>query len=165
MNNRRIVRSLYTLPVLMGVLVAACASPGPQPIVYGEDACHYCNMTIMERGFACELVTTKGKVFKFDAIECLAAFEKSGAMSDDDIHSQWVANYNNSGTLLHLDSATFIYSDQIRSPMAGGLCAVDKHDVAIRVRDSYKGRIVSWDEACDIIGEKWNVTPAAKQGV
>lgn len=161
-NHRR--KQIGTALVLVGLALTACGSPAPQPIVYGEDACQYCNMTIMERGFACELVTTKGKVFKFDAIECLAAYRESGSIDGGDVHSQWVSDYNKSGTLLNADDATFIFSKDIRSPMAGGLCAVEDHDVAIRVRDSYKGRIVTWNEVCRIVADKWNVTPAADKG-
>ncbi|GAB4315894.1 MAG: hypothetical protein Kow0074_03700 [Candidatus Zixiibacteriota bacterium] len=161
-NHQR--KRMCTALGLAGLILTACGSPAPQPIVYGEDACHYCNMTIMERGFACELVTTKGKVYKFDAIECLAAYRESGAIDDSDVHSQWVSDYNNAGTLLNVDSATFIYSDDIRSPMAGGLCAVNDQDVAVRVRDVFKGRIVTWEEVRRIVADKWNVTPAADDG-
>jgi copper chaperone NosL len=159
-TTKQIIGVTFALAAMM---MSGCSAPAPQPIVFGEDACHYCNMTIMERGFACELVTTKGKVYKYDAIECLAAYRHAGSIAAEDVHSQWVSDYNNAGVILNADSAMFIYSKQIRSPMAGGLCAVADYDVAIRVRDSSRGRIVTWTEVCEIVGNAWNVKPAAHQ--
>ena len=43
----------------------------PQPITYGLEACSSCKMTIVDPRFASEIVTRKGKVFKYDAIECM----------------------------------------------------------------------------------------------
>ena len=43
----------------------------PKPIDYGSDGCHYCSMTIVDHQHAAEIVTTKGKAFKFDAVECM----------------------------------------------------------------------------------------------
>jgi copper chaperone NosL len=153
--------SKLAVVALLVFVMSACGASGPAPIVYGEDACHYCNMTIMERGFASQLVTTKGKVYKFDAIECLAAYRYAGSIDPDEVHSQWVCNFNNAGSFLNTDNAVFVYSKQIKSPMAGGLCAVDSRDVAVRVRDSFNGRIVTWDEVCDIVGAAWNVKPVS----
>jgi len=56
-------------------LLTAC-SHEPDPIRYGKDACAHCKMTIMDKRFSAELITAKGKVFKFDAAECMAGFLK-----------------------------------------------------------------------------------------
>ena len=63
------MKSLTSL-VLIISLLSAC-TPAPKPIEYGSDMCHYCKMTIMDKQHAAELVTDKGKVFPFDAIECM----------------------------------------------------------------------------------------------
>ena len=52
------------------VLIIGCEVK-PQEIAYGQDACHFCKMTIVDRQHAAELVTVKGKAFKYDAIECM----------------------------------------------------------------------------------------------
>ena len=62
------MKKLLPLILLATVLLAAC-QPSPKPIEYGSDMCDYCKMTIVDQQHAAELVTTKGKAFKFDAIE------------------------------------------------------------------------------------------------
>ena len=70
----------------LALLLLACNS-GPQAISYGKDACSYCKMTIVEKPFGCEIVTSKGKVAKFDAIECLVAhFSETGKDSTISIY-------------------------------------------------------------------------------
>ena len=51
-------------------LTVGC-SVGPKPIDYGHVGCHFCSMTIVDKQHAAQLVTTKGKVFNFDAVECM----------------------------------------------------------------------------------------------
>ena len=57
--------------------MASC-STGPEPIAYGHDGCAYCEMTIMDQRYGTELVTDKGKIFKFDSVECLVRYLKEG---------------------------------------------------------------------------------------
>ncbi len=37
----------------------------PQPIKIGEDACSFCKMSIADNRYGAEIITKKGKVFKF----------------------------------------------------------------------------------------------------
>ena len=50
--------------------LAAC-TVAPVPINFGSDGCHFCKMTIVDKQHAAELVTSKGKAYKYDAIECM----------------------------------------------------------------------------------------------
>ena len=57
----------------LSILIILCSffscSKTPQPINYGTDMCHFCQMTIVTKTHAAQMVTTKGKQYKFDAIE------------------------------------------------------------------------------------------------
>ena len=55
---------------ILTVVLSAC-SISPQPINYGKDGCSFCKMTIVDKQHGTQIVTEKGKAFKFDAIECL----------------------------------------------------------------------------------------------
>ena len=46
----------------------------PQPIDYGNEVCDFCKMTIVDTQHATEIVTKKGKTYKFDASECMVNF-------------------------------------------------------------------------------------------
>ena len=66
--------ALYTLNLLFLSLSLISCSVEPKPVPYGEANCTHCNMTISDNRYGAELVTDKGKVFYFDAVECLAAY-------------------------------------------------------------------------------------------
>src|SRR5690606_41500698 len=56
------------------LLVLTSCNVGPQAIDYGKDGCHFCKMTIVDKLHAAEIVTNKGKIYKFDASECMINF-------------------------------------------------------------------------------------------
>ena len=65
-----------TLSLVLGailVLFQQCTQE-PEPLVYGKDVCQFCKMTLMDHKFGAELVTNKGKVYKFDDINCMLNF-------------------------------------------------------------------------------------------
>src|SRR5215212_5688861 len=57
-------KNKLAVAMLLTFVMQSC-SVGPQPIKYGSDACEFCKMTIMQKKFANEWVTDKGKVFRF----------------------------------------------------------------------------------------------------
>ena len=50
--------------------VVSC-STDPEQINYGTDQCALCRMNISEQGFGAEIVTKKGKIYKYDGTECM----------------------------------------------------------------------------------------------
>ncbi len=59
--------------LLMGGLISSC-NTGPEPFKFGKDNCHFCKMTISDARFGAEIVTTKGKIYKFDDVKCMQGF-------------------------------------------------------------------------------------------
>ncbi len=114
---------------LSGALLAGC-TPEPEPFHFGEDAGAYCRMTIDDERFASQVVMNTGRVYKFDAIECMASWLETEVADETDIHSVWVANMAEPGALLPALSARFVQSDAIRSPMGGGWAAFDSEEAA-----------------------------------
>ena len=59
-------------PVLfIAIITLVSCTVEEKPIIYGTDDCALCKMLIMDQRYGTEIVTTKGRVYKFDAIECL----------------------------------------------------------------------------------------------
>ena len=54
-------------------LLSSC-TPQPEAIEYGSDMCKFCKMSIVDAQHGAELVTSKGKLYKFDAIECMIRY-------------------------------------------------------------------------------------------
>ena len=57
---------LISIFSLLTFITLSSCNIQPQPINYGEDACHFCKMNIIDKQHAAQIVTSKGKAFKFD---------------------------------------------------------------------------------------------------
>ena len=79
----------------------------PKAINYGADGCHYCKMTIVETTHAAQIVTKKGKPYKYDAIECLLNdFEKNIQENINTKNNINLSNLDNLNKKLNLHTKT-----------------------------------------------------------
>lgn len=129
------------LTLLTALLLAAC-SVEPDPIAFGSDNCAFCQMTIVDKTHAAQLVTRKGKQHKFDAIECLV--QNLPEWEKDEIAHLLVADYGNPGAMIPAETATFLISDEIKSPMGAYLSAFSSDQVADGAREAHGGALYSW---------------------
>jgi len=134
--------SVYVI-LIMGLLVMGC-SIGPEPIIYGTDGCHFCSMTIVDRQHAAQIVTKKGKAFKFDAVECMVNHLKDIDLST--IALYLVNDYQAPGELIDAKKATFLISKDIPSPMGEYLSAFPIKAEAENIEAENNGKLYSWEE-------------------
>ncbi len=153
------MRCSILLTLFSAVVLTGCGVRGPAPINYGTDLCDYCDMTIADKAFGTELVTTKGKILKYDSIECLAASEFERGSSAD-IHSRWTTDFNNPGQFLNTDQAVIVATDRQKSPMGIGLVAVGSRTAADDLIAAKGGQVVSWEETIQIVVDSWKLTEA-----
>lgn len=132
------------LIALLSVFLFSC-NVAPQPITYGTDACHFCNMTIVDRQHASQLVNSKGKAYKFDAIECMV-HSLQDEFKPEEIALFLVADFNKPGEWLDANSASFLVSEQIASPMGANLSAFEDQDVAQKMLEKFTGKRYNWKE-------------------
>ncbi|GAB4030229.1 nitrous oxide reductase accessory protein NosL [Spirosoma gilvum] len=126
--KRKVGGSPITVALLLfGVLMQGC-SIEPDPIRYGQDACHHCKMTIVDQKFAAEFVTAKGKAYKFDDVACLAHYLAENKLADNELALVLVNAYAKPGTLIDARTAVFVQSDAIHSPMIGNTAAFTPTD-------------------------------------
>lgn len=114
----------------------------PKAIAYGEDGCHFCRMTIVDKVHAAEIVTQKGKVYKFDATECMIHFM-------DDFDTSEIAlylsnDYTKPEVLIDATQATFLISENVPSPMGAFLSAFKNIADAEKVQKEKNGILYSW---------------------
>jgi copper chaperone NosL len=126
----------------LGLLVSCKVSP--QPITYGSDGCHFCSMTVVDRQHAAELVTKKGKVFKFDAVECMMNHLKD--IDTTTISLFLVNDYSAPGELIDATFANYLVCDEIPSPMGEFLTAFGTKEGAEKVYAKNGGQIYTWKE-------------------
>jgi copper chaperone NosL len=135
------MKSILGISILTLLLVTSCKVEAEQ-INYGKDGCHYCKMTIVDNQHASELVTAKGKVYKYDAIECLINDLKK--RDSVEVGILLVNDYNNPGELISAESATFLISEEVPSPMGAFLSAFSEKADAEAVRAESGGELFEW---------------------
>lgn len=116
----------------------------PEAINYGSDGCHFCKMTIVDRVHAAEIVTKKGKVYKFDATECMVNFMKDFHVADVELYLS--NNYTEPEVLIDATKATFLISKNIPSPMGAFLSAFKSKEEAKKMQSEKDGTLYTWDE-------------------
>lgn len=101
------------------VMLAFCSScsTGPEPIRYGQDNCHACKMTLMDKRFGAEIVTTKGRVYKFDDLNCMVDFLKSGNIATENIAQTVAVDFQKTGSFVDVEQAFFLQNEALKSPM------------------------------------------------
>ena len=103
-------------------------------------------MTLVDRRFAAELVTRTGREFRFDDIGCLATFlADSGAELTRD-GKAWVNDYLAPGHWLAIDSARYLRSSTLPTPMASGLVALAPGAPVDSVRQALAATQLTWAE-------------------
>lgn len=129
--------------LLWVLLLALGCSTGPKPIAYGEVGCHSCSMTVVDRQHAAQLITDKGKVYVFDAIECLVnVLQSENAPA---VGQLWVNDYNRPADLIDARSATFLISPAIPSPMGAYLSAFASTEEAEQAQQDHGGQLYDWE--------------------
>ena len=116
----------------------------PKPIEYGSDGCHFCKMTIVDKVHAAEIVTNKGKVYKFDATECMVNFSHEFETSEIELYLS--NNYTEPEVLIDATKATFLISKNIPSPMGEFLSAFKNKADAEKLQAEKDGDLFTWEE-------------------
>jgi copper chaperone NosL len=125
------------------LLVFSC-NVSPKPIDYGSDGCHFCKMTIVDKVHAAEIVTKKGKVYMFDATECMINFRKDFDTSEIELYLS--NNYTEPEALIDATEATFLISKNIPSPMGAFLSAFKNEANAKEFQAEKGGDLYTWEE-------------------
>ncbi|MEZ4987265.1 MAG: nitrous oxide reductase accessory protein NosL [Saprospiraceae bacterium] len=138
---------VFILLVTAGIL--SCTSVHPHPGNYGTDQCDFCRMAIVDPGHAAQVITSKGKAYKFDAIECMLRFVDDN--SDKPLSAAYVTDYQAEGEWLNAYEATYLVSQQIPSPMGAFLSALKSAKAAESLKQEKTGTVYDWNTVFQII--------------
>ncbi|MBT8264111.1 MAG: nitrous oxide reductase accessory protein NosL [Muriicola sp.] len=116
----------------------------PKPIAYGKEGCHFCRMTIVDQQHAAQIVTKKGKVFSFDAIECMMKYTKE--IDADEVQLFLCNDYIVPQELIDARKATFLISEKIPSPMGAFLTGFETREAAKEILSDNEGQLYTWKE-------------------
>ena len=133
-------------------MVLWSCSPSPKPIEYGSDACHFCKMTIVDAKYGAEAVSSKGKVYLFDAIECKLQFMQQKANTE--FAHLLVNTFDQPKQLVDATIAHYLISPALPSPMGANLTAFANATTAQHVHQEKGGDLMQWNDLLDYFSNK-----------
>ncbi|MEZ4858387.1 MAG: nitrous oxide reductase accessory protein NosL [Flavobacteriaceae bacterium] len=129
--------------ILASLLFLTACQVKQKEIHFGDDHCDFCQMTIVDKQHAAQIVTKKGKAYNFDAIECMIHYSKN--IDTTSIGLFLVSNYQVSESLINAKESSFIISENIPSPMGAFLSAVPNQSEATKIILEKGGAIYNWE--------------------
>ena len=145
-RKKKIVAPVTAVMAALMLCTLSSCSVTPSPIVAGKDNCNFCKMTITQPGYAGEILTKKGKAFKFDDMHCMQAFYKAGTVKAEDIKDVFVADFGSPEKLLNVQEAKLLHSAEIHGPMNGNIIGCAKGAEAESLTEKFKATEVSWND-------------------
>ena len=137
---------INNLPIVvfgLSFIIQSCNSVGPDPIKLNKENCNFCQMTISDGRFAAELITEKGRIYKFDDLSCMLHFAKEN--KNQNYKDKFVNDYSKVNTLINFKDSYFIHSINIRSPMGGNIAAFASKDLAEKFTLDLHTEVFSWE--------------------
>jgi len=144
------LKALFVLSLSIGIAMSSCSKSEPRPVEYGKDQCAHCRMAVSDEKFGSEAIMNTGKMFVFDAPECMIAWYESGSVQKTDVQSLWVTEFIHPETLIDARTASYLESDMIHSPMGLNVAAFRDKESAERARINFVGAIRTFDEVVEL---------------
>lgn len=132
------------LTLLTGMLWA-CNSYEPQPIQLNIDSCDYCKMTIANSQFSAELITQKGRCYKFDDLACMIQFAQSNTVVP--YRAFYVNDYLKANHLMAVEKAYLLKGGSISSPMRGNFAAFADEAHQKKMAQQLHAQLMNWSVA------------------
>jgi copper chaperone NosL len=139
-HSRFLIASL-----LLPYFIYAC-NPSAEPIRYGRDECAFCKMTIIDERFGAEILTVKGKTFKFDDIICMIKFIDREVIPAKQIARKLISNYEKKSEFLDAENIFYYVSDDLHSPMNGNAAAFSSKQLAEAYQNGKPGQVMTWGD-------------------
>lgn len=136
---KRLAFVLFTMCIL-----SSCRSNEPKPLKLNSDSCDNCKMTIANGKFGAELITEKGRIYKFDDIHCMVKFAKSGTSVPAKLF--FINDYLQDNTLIPAEKAFYLKGGNISSPMRGNTAAFSSQQEAEQYKTKLNATPSTWDE-------------------
>ncbi len=145
-SRKLAVPSLFLISL---ALLSFSCNTKPSPFVTGQDNCHFCKMGITDTRFGGELITKKGKIFKFDDLSCLARFLNGGGEEESNISQTLTVLFEKPNEFLDVKKAVFVVSPELRSPMGSHSAGFSNKEKAEGFARGKQAEIINWQQLCE----------------
>lgn len=123
------------------LFMSSCSNVEMDPIIINKDHCDFCKMMITDPRFPAEVITKKGRIYKFDDVDCLKSFVNN---NDYEYESYFVTNYLPPHILHNATQLFYVKSADLRSPMGGNIAAFTDKQSAEAYAHKLTGQNIDW---------------------
>ncbi len=124
--------------------IISCSNYKVVPIKLNADNCDYCGMSIADGKFGAEIITAKGRPYKFDDIMCMVKYCKENETTK--IGAYYVHDFRKDNVLIPAKTTYFLSGNEIQSPMRGGIAAFSNQNESKELESKWHAKPVSWNE-------------------
>jgi copper chaperone NosL len=108
-------------------------------------------MSIVDKQYGAELVTSKGKIYKFDSIECLINYTLNNNLIGDDKNLMLVTDFSKPEKFIEVKKSFYVHNNSFRSPMGLNVSAFGSDDSRKSFIDKNGGEEISWLELIELV--------------
>jgi copper chaperone NosL len=141
-------KKIFPTVVILGsvMFLGGCGNSEAELIRQHSDSCDYCKMNISDMRYACSLLTSKGRTYKFDDLFCLVSFQNEAKEKGREIQSFYVYDYSGKHEPVLADQAFYIYSTELMSPMGGNMAGFAHKDSAEFYAHKFTTSVFPWKD-------------------
>lgn len=142
------MKKVYNAIVIKLVFFVVCftsCSVGPEKIEIGKDACSFCKMSIVDNRFGGEILTKKGKVYKFDDTHCMLGFINANIIDNDNIKETYLVNFEEPHDLIAANRVILLKSETLHSPMGGNIAGFSDQNKVKEASRKFIGEQLTWN--------------------
>lgn len=127
-------------------LLSSCGKE-PKPIEFGVDNCDHCMMNISDVRYGAELVTQKGRIYKFDDMYCMKAFlQAEEVVPQNQVHSLWLVDFSATEQLIPAEKSYLLHNPELKSPMGSNTAAFANQETRQEQYAEHSGTILLWED-------------------
>jgi len=140
---KKIIKPKVVTTVLLLFLFSACGNTQPEKLVLNKDQCEFCKMTVADARFGAEAISDKGRIYKFDDLNCMILFNKANQKIA--LKQYFVNDYTADNHLIDATKAWYVKHETIKSPMGSNTAAFAQKVAAENLAKSAAVSIISWE--------------------
>lgn len=129
--------------MLLFSTLSACSNSEAQEIKLHKDRCSNCEMSISDGRFGAEIITVKGRAYKFDDVFCMLNYIKEQKV---EFQSYYVHDYTKKNVLIDAKNAFYVKSESLNSPMRGNIAAFADKAEAQKFADKNNSHVMKWTD-------------------
>lgn len=138
------IKPKNTVVLILLFLFNACSNVKPEALVVNKDQCEFCKMTVADIRFGAESISSKGRIYKFDDLNCMIAFNKSNEKIK--MNQLYVNDYQANNQLIDATKAYYFVHETVKSPMGSNTAAFSTKELAENKAKSVYAEVLSWDQ-------------------